>query len=89
MVFSRQSFSHARIQNVLVILFVPYKIFQAKIILFLLWTQAREQFWRFLSDKENLRQLEKNLGRAPETVEKPKLNSSCEAEEKLTIQKMN
>ena len=38
---------------------------------------------------ENLRQTAKKLGGAVETVEILQLNSSCEAEEKITVQKAN
>ena len=42
-----------------------------------------------ISDMENIRQTAKKLGGAVETVEKWQLNSSCEAEEKIPVQKAN
>ena len=49
--------------------------------------QKREQVRPCLSDKANLRQSEKNPGGAPENAEKSKLNTLCEAEETITVQK--
>ena len=50
---------------------------------------TREKVQLCLSDMENLRQPEKKLGGPVETVENLQLNSSCKAEEKITVQKSN
>ena len=51
--------------------------------------QTRGKVWSFILDTENLRRQAETLGGASETVQKSKLNSSCEAEKKITVQKMN
>ena len=51
--------------------------------------QRREQFQLCPSDTENLRQSAETPEGAEETVEKSKLNSSCEAEEKITVRITN
>ena len=89
MVFSRQSFLRARFQKILVILFVPYEISQTIIILFLLPMQTREQARPCLSDTANLRRSAETPGGAAETIEKSKLDSSYEADEKFAARKMN
>ena len=49
--------------------------------------QTRGTVWSFILDTENLRRQAETLGGASETVQKSKLNSSCEAEKKITVQK--
>ena len=50
---------------------------------------TREKVQLCLLYMENLRRPAKKLGGAVETVETLQLNSSCEAEEKITVQKAN
>ena len=49
--------------------------------------QRIEQARPCLSDTANLRRSAETPGGAAETVEKSKLNISCEAEEKITVRK--